>query len=120
MQLTDTLILVQLTDTLILVQLTDTLIYVQLTDTLIFVHISDTLIFVHFSDTLIFVHFQAEISRKHSIMGSVYSSHSTDGTMTLDLSLQINRKLQAVLEDTLLKNMMLKVTYDQFLSTLAH
>ena len=53
--------------------------------------------------------FQAELSRKHSIMGSLYSSHSTDGTMTLDLSLEINRKLQAVLEDTLLKNMTLKV-----------
>ena len=53
--------------------------------------------------------FQAEISRKHSIMGSVYSSHNNDGTMTLDLSLEINRKLQAVLEDTLLKNMTLKV-----------
>ena len=30
--------------------------------------------------------------------------------MTLELSLEINRKLQAVLEDTLLKNIMLKVT----------
>ena len=29
--------------------------------------------------------------------------------MTLELSLEINRKLQAVLEDTLLKNIMLKV-----------
>lgn len=52
---------------------------------------------------------QAQIARKHSIMGSVYSSHQTDGTMTLDLSLEINRKLQAVLEDTLIKNMTLKV-----------
>lgn len=42
-------------------------------------------------------------------MGSVYSSHQTDGSMTLELSLEINRKLQAVLEDTLLKNMTLKV-----------
>ncbi|XP_053407358.1 coiled-coil domain-containing protein 186-like isoform X2 [Mercenaria mercenaria] len=55
---------------------------------------------------------KAEISRKHSIMGSVYSSHSNDGTMTLDLSLEINRKLQAVLEDTLLKNMTLKESLD--------
>jgi hypothetical protein len=29
--------------------------------------------------------------------------------MTLELSLEINRKLQAVLEDTLLKNITLKV-----------
>ena len=56
------------------------------------------------------VYFQAELSRKHnSIMGSLYSSHTTDGAMTFELSLEINRKLQAVLEDTLLKNMTLKV-----------
>ena len=44
-------------------------------------------------------------------MASIYSSNrdSTSGGMTLDLSLEINRKLQAVLEDTLLKNIMLKV-----------
>ncbi|KAL5022505.1 hypothetical protein ScPMuIL_001660 [Solemya velum] len=52
------------------------------------------------------------LSRKHSIMGSLYSSHATDGTMTLDLSLEINRKLQAVLEDTLLKNITLKENLD--------
>ena len=46
-------------------------------------------------------------------MASIYSSNrdSTSGGMTLDLSLEINRKLQAVLEDTLLKNIMLKVRY---------
>lgn len=55
---------------------------------------------------------KAQIARKHSIMGSVYSSHQTDGTMTLDLSLEINRKLQAVLEDTLIKNMTLKESLD--------
>ena len=46
-------------------------------------------------------------------MASIYSSNrdSTSGGMTLDLSLEINRKLQAVLEDTLLKNIMLKVKY---------
>ena len=42
-----------------------------------------------------------------SAMGSVFPAHH-DGTMTLDLSLEINRKLQALLEDTLLKNMTLK------------
>jgi len=47
---------------------------------------------------------------KHGgIMGSLYASKSTDEGLTLDLSLEINRKLQAVLEDTLLKNITLKV-----------
>ena len=46
-------------------------------------------------------------------MASIYSSNrdSTSGGMNLDLSLEINRKLQAVLEDTLLKNIMLKVKH---------
>jgi hypothetical protein len=34
--------------------------------------------------------------------------------MTLDLSLEMSRKLQAVLEDTLLKNMTLKVSWQIF------
>jgi len=42
-------------------------------------------------------------------MSSVYSARPTDKGMTLDLSLTINRKLQAVLEDTILKNITLKV-----------
>ena len=44
-------------------------------------------------------------------MASLYSSKPVgdSGTMTLELSLEINRKLQAVLEDTLLKNITLKV-----------
>ena len=42
-------------------------------------------------------------------MASVYSSHAQDGAMNLELSLEINRKLQALLEDTLLKNITLKV-----------
>ena len=42
-------------------------------------------------------------------MASMYSVHQQDGSMTLELSLQINKKLQAVLEDTLLKNITLKV-----------
>ncbi|RXG51426.1 Coiled-coil domain-containing protein [Armadillidium vulgare] len=41
-------------------------------------------------------------------MASVYGSSPKDGTMTLELSLEINKKLQAVLEDTLLKNITLK------------
>ena len=43
-------------------------------------------------------------------MASVYNSVSRDDHMTMELSLQINQKLQAVLEDTLLKNITLKVS----------
>jgi hypothetical protein len=42
-------------------------------------------------------------------MASVYGSRAVDNSMTLELSLEINRKLQSVLEDTLLKNITLKV-----------
>ena len=41
-------------------------------------------------------------------MSSLYQNAS-DSEVTLELSLEINRKLQAVLEDTILKNMTLKV-----------
>ena len=41
-------------------------------------------------------------------MASLYSSKLSDSSMTLELSLEINRKLQAVLEDALLKNITLK------------
>lgn len=53
-------------------------------------------------------HIKSQLSKKGgSVMGSVFSAQH-DGAMTLDLSLEINRKLQALLEDTLLKNMTLK------------
>ncbi len=53
-------------------------------------------------------------------MASVYSSQISDKHMTIDLSLEINRKLQAVLEDTLLKNITLKVeSFEVFLFGLA-
>uniref|UniRef100_A0A8D3E3P2 Coiled-coil domain containing 186 n=1 Tax=Scophthalmus maximus TaxID=52904 RepID=A0A8D3E3P2_SCOMX len=52
---------------------------------------------------------KAQLSRRGGIMASLYSSHPADSGLTLDLSLEINRKLQAVLEDTLLKNITLKV-----------
>ncbi|KAK7109039.1 coiled-coil domain-containing protein 186-like isoform X2 [Littorina saxatilis] len=55
---------------------------------------------------------KALLARKGGIMASVYSQHQQDGTMTMDLSLEINKKLQAVLEDTLLKNMTLKENLD--------
>ena len=51
------------------------------------------------------------MSRHGGIMASVYSSKAVDPDMTLELSLEINRKLQAVLEDTILKNITLKVRF---------
>uniref|UniRef100_A0A4W6C6Q3 Coiled-coil domain containing 186 n=1 Tax=Lates calcarifer TaxID=8187 RepID=A0A4W6C6Q3_LATCA len=53
---------------------------------------------------------KAHLSRRGGIMASLYTSHPADSGLTLDLSLEINRKLQAVLEDTLLKNITLKVS----------
>lgn len=53
---------------------------------------------------------KADVSQHGGIMASVYSAKSTDKAMTLDLSLSINRQLQAILEDTILKNIMLKVS----------
>jgi dynactin complex subunit len=44
-------------------------------------------------------------------MASVYSSHD-EGGITLQLSLEINKKLQAVLEETLIKNITLKENMD--------
>ncbi|XP_035672728.1 coiled-coil domain-containing protein 186-like isoform X1 [Branchiostoma floridae] len=52
--------------------------------------------------------FLARMARKGGIMASLYSGSPHDSEMTFDLSLEINRKLQAVLEDTLLKNITLK------------
>ena len=49
------------------------------------------------------------MAKRMGIMASMYTQHVQDGAMTLDLSLEINHKLQAVLEDTLLKNITLKV-----------
>lgn len=40
---------------------------------------------------------------------SLLYKNTSESEMTLDLSLEINRKLQAVLEDTILKNITLKV-----------
>ncbi|XP_077992275.1 coiled-coil domain-containing protein 186-like isoform X2 [Glandiceps talaboti] len=55
---------------------------------------------------------KAKIARQGGIMASLYKTHPVDPGMTLDLSLQINKKLQAVLEDTLLKNITLKDNID--------
>uniref|UniRef100_M3XSD8 Coiled-coil domain containing 186 n=2 Tax=Mustela putorius furo TaxID=9669 RepID=M3XSD8_MUSPF len=51
---------------------------------------------------------KVHLSRRGGIMASLYTSHPADSGLTLDLSLEINRKLQAVLEDMLLKNITLK------------
>ena len=50
-------------------------------------------------------------------MSSLYSSKANDSGMTIELSLEINKKLQAVLEDTLLKNITLKVIFQLALSS---
>jgi len=51
---------------------------------------------------------KATVGAGHGIMASLYNSRVSDSGMTLELSLEINKKLQAVLEDTLLKNITLK------------
>ncbi|XP_075390755.1 coiled-coil domain-containing protein 186 [Tenrec ecaudatus] len=51
---------------------------------------------------------KVHLSRRGGIMASLYTSHAADSGLTLELSLEINQKLQAVLEDTLLKNITLK------------
>lgn len=59
---------------------------------------------------------KAELSKYGGIMAAVYGGaavKSTSNEMTLDLSLEINRKLQALLEDTILKNITLKVSESQ-------
>lgn len=56
---------------------------------------------------------KAELAKYGGIMSAIYSGvkgTATSADMTLDLSLEINKKLQAVLEDTLLKNITLKVS----------
>ena len=45
-------------------------------------------------------------------MASLYKNSVSDSNMTPDLSLEINRKLQSVLEDTILKNITLKESID--------
>lgn len=55
---------------------------------------------------------QEELARRGGIMASVFGSQPLDAGMTLELSLEMNRKLQLVLEDTLLKNITLKESMD--------
>lgn len=49
-------------------------------------------------------------------MASVYNQRVSDDNMTLELSLEINQKLQAVLEDALFKNITLKVNKKDILN----
>ncbi|XP_065352629.1 coiled-coil domain-containing protein 186-like isoform X2 [Cloeon dipterum] len=51
-----------------------------------------------------------EVAKHGGVMASVYSSQ--DEGITLQLSLEINKKLQAVLEETLIKNITLKENMD--------
>lgn len=62
---------------------------------------------------------KAEVVKHGGIMASLYGSKSMDNSMTLELSLEINKKLQAVLEDTLLKNITLKENIDTLGSEIA-
>lgn len=53
---------------------------------------------------------KSELSKYSGVMSAIYGGlKGNNQSMTFDLSLEINRKLQAVLEDTLLKNITLKV-----------
>ncbi len=55
------------------------------------------------------MHFQRKMSESGGIMAALYKSDATStAPMSLELSLEINQKLQAVLEETLLKNITLK------------
>ncbi|KAL6432709.1 hypothetical protein ACFW04_006252 [Cataglyphis niger] len=54
----------------------------------------------------------AELAQHGGIMASLYNHRVSDENMTLELSLEINQKLQAVLEDVLLKNITLKDNID--------
>lgn len=55
---------------------------------------------------------KAELARYGGIMASVYNQRVSDDNMSLELSLEINQKLQAVVEDILLKNMTLRDSVD--------
>ena len=72
-------------------------------------------IFAHFftrtHNQIVILILQKRASEHTGIMSSLYSSKANDSGMTIELSLEINKKLQAVLEDTLLKNITLKVSF---------
>lgn len=49
------------------------------------------------------------LAKYPGVMSSLYNSRISDNNLTLELSLDINRQLQTLLEDALLKNITLKV-----------
>lgn len=63
---------------------------------------------------------KANLAKQSGVMASMYGSRVADNNLTLELSLDINRKLQAVLEDALLKNITLKVCNQIFLYRLLY
>ena len=53
---------------------------------------------------------QGVLAGKGGVMASLYSAHCRDSrALSFELALEISSKLQSVLEDTLLKNITLKV-----------
>jgi len=53
------------------------------------------------------------LAGKGGVMASLYTAQCQDNrAMSVDLALEISSKLQSVLEDTLLKNITLKVSDD--------
>ena len=50
-------------------------------------------------------------AKKGGVMGTVFSGKNRIPEVNLDLSLEMNRKMQCVLEDTLLKNITLMVIF---------
>ena len=56
---------------------------------------------------------QGALAGKGGVMASLYTAQCQDNrAMSVDLALEISSKLQSVLEDTLLKNITLKVSDD--------
>jgi len=57
---------------------------------------------------------KAELAKYGGIMAAIYGGtvKNSGGEMTLELSIEMNRKLQALLEDTILKNITLKENVD--------
>jgi len=57
---------------------------------------------------------KSELAKYGGVMSAIYGGikGANQTSMTLELSLEINKKLQAVLEDTLLKNITLKENLD--------
>ncbi|BHF64274.1 hypothetical protein SprV_0200727600 [Sparganum proliferum] len=62
---------------------------------------------------------KANIIQKGGLMASVFSGQAMDSQANLKVCLQINQKLQNVLEDTLFKNITLKENVDTLADELA-